>query len=97
MPSPSLLYFMLLYTNKSSTFCQIFVQKQVIFIISSGFHKEKSENLAVFQLYTSAFSGILRIRQPARSKQVQFHARFCLNFNKFIREKELKSHESIYG
>ena len=57
----------------------------------------EGEILAVFQLYTSAFSGILRTRQPARSKQVQFHARFCLNFNKFIREKELKSHESIYG
>ena len=88
---------MLLYTKKSSVLCNVFSPKMAIQRISSGLYNSKGEILAVFQLSEKLAAGILRIRQPARSKQVQFHARFCLNFNKFIREKELKSHESIYG
>ena len=63
LPSVPYPYFMLLYTNKSRALCNIFSPKVTIWGISSEKHNCVLENLSLFQLYTCAFSVILKVRQ----------------------------------
>jgi hypothetical protein len=90
------LYFMLLYTNKSSASQQFFAGNGVVFIKTSELYKSARDFWAVFQLYTSAFSGILKAGmaclhgtgQPPTIRMFQ---------TVMTIEKRSSDHESIYG
>ena len=90
------LYFMLLYTNKSSASQQFFAGNGVVFIKTSELYKSARDFWAVFQLYTSAFSGILKagmacLHGTGRSPTIRMFQTVMTI------EKRSSDHESIYG
>jgi hypothetical protein len=91
------LYFMLLYTNKSSGSPQFFAGKGAVFIKTSELYKSGREFWAVFQLYTSAFSGILKTGIACLHGTGPYP--YFLRMFQTVKtiEKRSSDHESIYG
>ena len=89
---------MLLYTNKSRALCNIFSLKVTIWGISSEKHNCVLENLSLFSV---VYMRVFRYTKGKTNLPVQAGAPLYTRFDGFltktIREKELSTHESIYG